>query len=138
MSTDRPQPSGQDDDATLPLAGSVPETEPLAGATPDGAAGAPASGPWTEPAPAPAADATRADGPAPREHTERRAISVATVVWGLVLALVGAMVLALAGGADVDLDLAVIVVLAAGGLALLVGSVVAGVRRSGRQGRAGR
>jgi hypothetical protein len=54
---------------------------------------------------------------------------VATVVWGLVLVALGAGVVAVAGGAHLDVGLAAIVVLAGAGVALLVGSLVAGLRR---------
>jgi len=54
---------------------------------------------------------------------------VATVVWGLVVAAVGVGLLAVAWGADLDGQLALIVLLGAAGLALLVGSLL-GMRTS--------
>ncbi|WP_019136418.1 hypothetical protein [Cellulomonas massiliensis] len=71
-----------------------------------------------------------AAAPAPAEH--RPTLRVGTVVWGLVLAAIGVGVLAWAGGASIDLQLATIVLLAAAGTALLVGSLVSGARRSRR------
>jgi len=60
---------------------------------------------------------------------EVRAPRVRTVVWGLVLAVLGAGVLGRAGGRHVDADVAAIVLVAGAGLALLVGSIVSAVRR---------
>jgi len=59
-------------------------------------------------------------------------LRVSTVVWGLVVALVGVGVLAWSAGARIDVQLAVIVLLAVAGAALLVGSVVTAGRRARR------
>ncbi|NDO88843.1 hypothetical protein [Cellulosimicrobium composti] len=59
----------------------------------------------------------------------RRGPRVATIVWGFVIVAFGAVVLAGALGARVDLGLASIVVLAAAGVTLVVGSIVSGARR---------
>ncbi|SMF06230.1 hypothetical protein L603_000500001100 [Cellulosimicrobium cellulans J34] len=59
----------------------------------------------------------------------RRGPRVATIVWGFVIVAFGAVVLAGALGARVDLGLASIVVLAAAGATLVVGSIVSGARR---------
>ncbi|MGY4643314.1 hypothetical protein [Cellulomonas sp. URHB0016] len=64
-------------------------------------------------------------GPRPR-------LRVSTVVWGLVVATVGVGVLAWASGFSIDLQLSVIVLLAAAGTALLVGSILSGARSSRR------
>ncbi|WP_029289671.1 hypothetical protein [Cellulomonas sp. HZM] len=66
------------------------------------------------------------------EDEPARRPRVRTVVWGLMLAAVGVGLLAWAGGATIDVQLAIIVLLGAGGLALLVGSLVPGVRRGRR------
>jgi hypothetical protein len=60
---------------------------------------------------------------------ERRGVRVGTVVWGLVLAAVGVGLLAWASGLVFDVQLAVILLVAAAGVALLVGSLVGGRRR---------
>ena len=96
----------------LPTVVPVPKTP--AGAT----ATAPAAGPTTAPTSAPA--------PVARE---RSALRVGTVVWGLVLAVIGAGVIAVAAGAYLDLELALIGLLVLAGAGLLVGSVVTSVRR---------
>lgn len=54
---------------------------------------------------------------------------VGTVVWGLVLVALGAGVVGIAAGARLDVGLAAIIVLAGAGVALLVGSLLAGLRR---------
>ncbi len=54
---------------------------------------------------------------------------VGTVVWGLVVAAVGVGLLSVAWGANLDAELALIVLLGVAGAALLVGSLV-GLRRS--------
>jgi len=60
---------------------------------------------------------------------EVRAPRVRTVVWGLVLAVLGAGVLGRAAGRHLDVDVAAIVLVAAAGLALLVGSIGSSLRR---------
>lgn len=57
---------------------------------------------------------------------------VGTAVWGLVVAAVGVGLLALGLGAEFDVELAVIALVAAAGVALLIGSVAAGARRRTR------
>jgi hypothetical protein len=59
----------------------------------------------------------------------RQTLRVGTVVWGLMVAAVGVGLLSLAWGAHLDAQLALIILLGAGGTALLVGSLV-GMRRS--------
>lgn len=65
-------------------------------------------------------------GPAPRPH---RGMRVGTMVWGLVLAAIGAGVLAWAVGVSFDVELAFIILVAAAGVLLLVGSVATTLRR---------
>ena len=67
-----------------------------------------------------------------RPAVEPRRLRVGTVVWGLVIAACGLGVLAWAGGARIDLQLALIILLAGAGLALLVGSLVSGARNARR------
>jgi len=88
------------------------------------------------PAPAPAAPAPTptpaAAGPADPSVTAREprpGIRVGTVVWGFVIAVIGAGILAAVGGASIDVQLASIIVLACAGVAMLVGSLVNGARR---------
>ena len=66
------------------------------------------------------------DEPVPSAPVAQR---VGTVVWGLVVAAVGVGLLSVAWGANLDAELALIVLLGAAGVALLVGSLV-GLRRS--------
>jgi hypothetical protein len=54
------------------------------------------------------------------------------VVWGLILAVIGAGVFAVAAGAQLDLELAAIGLLALGGIGLLAGSIATSARRRPR------
>ncbi|WP_426311123.1 hypothetical protein [Cellulosimicrobium sp. E-16] len=151
-------PLSTDPPATEPLAGpSVPDprtTEPLPGARaardgetsvldvpgtaapahPLAAPGGPTTtGPTSDAVPSagpslPAAPTTPA-APAEPPSPVRRGPRVSTIVWGFVIVAFGVVVLAAALGARVDLGLATIVVLAAAGLTLVVGSIVSGARR---------
>lgn len=78
--------------------------------------------PGTPSGPAPVQPAA----PAPRE---RRGIRVGTMVWGLVLAALGVGVVAWAIGLTFDTELAFIVLVAAAGVLLLVGSLATTLRR---------
>jgi len=62
----------------------------------------------------------------------RRRLRVGTVVWGLVIAAFGLGVVAWASGARIDLQLAMIVLLAVAGTALLVGSILSATRNAHR------
>ncbi|WP_456787428.1 hypothetical protein [Cellulomonas sp. P5_C5] len=62
----------------------------------------------------------------------RRRLRVGTVVWGLVIAAIGVGLLAWAAGVAIDFQLAMIVLLAVAGTALLVGSIVSGARAARR------
>jgi hypothetical protein len=81
-------------------------------------------------APAPPAAPEPAE-PAPA-RTGRRPVRVGTVVWGLVVAVCGVLALAVAGGASIDGGTVAIGVLAGAGVALVLGSIVTGVRRRDR------
>ena len=63
----------------------------------------------------------------------RRRLRVGTVVWGLVIAAIGVGLLAWAAGFSIDVQLAIIVLLAVAGTALLVvGSILSGARNARR------
>ena len=62
---------------------------------------------------------------------EERRVRVGTIVWGLVLAAIGAGLLASALGVVFDVELAFIVLVAAAGVLLLVGSLASSRRRRG-------
>lgn len=64
------------------------------------------------------------------ESPRRRGARMGTVVWGILLAAIGAGIVARGLGVDFDVELALIIVLSVMGGALLVGSVVAGIRRT--------
>lgn len=68
--------------------------------------------------------ATTVDRPTPA-----RGVRVGTVVWGLVLAAIGVGLIAFASGVSFDVELAVILLVAAAGVALLVGSLATATRR---------
>lgn len=76
-------------------------------------------------APAPAAAV------APPAKAPRRVVRVGTIVWGLVIAAIGALILAYALDVDVDTELAVIIVTAAAGVLLLGGTIANSLRRKG-------
>lgn len=138
-----------DTGATTPLPAmplpATPSADPLSvdgppvDAPPVGApsAGAPSSGaprygaaPTTSGAdPSPTDGAPGAGGVADPGPLPRRGPRVATIVWGFVIVAFAVVVLAAALGARVDLGLATIVVLAAAGVTLVVGSIVSGARR---------
>ena len=62
----------------------------------------------------------------------RPPVRVGTIVWGLVVVTSGVLVLAIMAGAEIDSGLALIGLLAGSGIALLVGALVASVRRRDR------
>ena len=76
--------------------------------------------------------AAAAFGPTAAPPAAAQGIRVGTVVWGLVLAAVGIGLLAVASGVVFDIELALIGLVAAAGVALLVGSVVSGARQRER------
>ena len=138
MSTDDPTqqiPTGASPvDATRSF-----DTQPFA--TPPGATSWPSDtpavnlvkdGPEEPVAPGSARAPEASDAGAPAVETERARLRVGTVVWGLVIAAIGAGFLAVALGATLDLQLAMIALLGFAGVAMLVGSVVGGLRRPRR------
>ncbi|MBT0994402.1 hypothetical protein KIN34_08900 [Cellulomonas sp. DKR-3] len=101
-------------------------------------------GPTSAPAPTgPAAPVRGSDEPAATSAAastplvDARTLRVGTVVWGLVLAVLGVGVLAWAGDRRIDVGLAAILLVAGAGVALLVGSLVTGARQRRRAGLPG-
>lgn len=141
MSThDRTQPDGatpQDDTQQLPTTTedlmdtervTSPVTAPTTGPTPTDTTGAPGAT-----TPSPSGVSPSAPEPVWTAVTaEPRGVRVGTVVWGLVIAAVGVGLLAFASGVVFDVELALIGLVAAAGVALLVGSLMSGRRRRGR------
>lgn len=86
--------------------------------------------PVTSPLPdaAPAAEQVPSAPPVP-PAAPRPPVRMSTVVWGLIIVVVGAGVVARALGADFDNQLALIVLLAAAGVALVATSIISAVRR---------
>lgn len=67
--------------------------------------------------------------PTGRKDAGRRPHRPGTIIWGLVVAVIGAGILARALGAEFDNDLALIVLLGAAGVALLLTSIFSAVSR---------
>jgi hypothetical protein len=63
------------------------------------------------------------------ERPVSRTLRVGTVVWGLIIAIIGAGLVSVAGGARFDLELVLIGLLALAGVALVVGSLAVSMRR---------
>ncbi|MFI2702603.1 hypothetical protein [Cellulosimicrobium composti] len=117
--------AGRDDDTTVL---DVPDPAPAHDPGPAAPARAPGpAAPAGQTGPTTSTGQPGPTGPAP--VAPRRGPRVATIVWGFVIVAFGAVVLAGALGARVDLGLASIVVLAAAGVTLVVGSIVSGARR---------
>ncbi|MCL2464942.1 MAG: hypothetical protein FWF28_07745 [Micrococcales bacterium] len=102
---------------TMPLAPPSPPQPPPPPTTPPTAPAQQWSSPW------PQQPTYQAHPSAPR---------AITVVWGLIVAAVGIVLLSISWGAHLDTNLALIILLGAAGLALLVGSV-ASMGRSRRR-----
>lgn len=136
----RPLPTTPPEPAPEPVGRPGPDTVAGPGSAPR-ASGDPAS-PLTGTAPgstgtaAPAAAAAPAPAPAPATPAGPE-LRVGTVVWGLVVAVVGIGIISFAWGARIDGGLALIVLLAGAGVALLVGSLVVALRRPNRRGGRG-
>lgn len=104
-------------------------TARLDGASPDERTD---GGPTGADAPSPQAPPTgvQVDRHDPGERApDDRGVRVGTVVWGLVIAAVGVGLIATVAGARFDVELAVIALVAAAGVALLAGSVAKSLRR---------
>lgn len=65
----------------------------------------------------------------PQEPAPPKGPRMRSVAWGLVLALLGAVVIAVGLGVRLDLELVFIGILAIAGLTLLIGSLVSGSRK---------
>jgi hypothetical protein len=88
--------------------------------------------PTTEYSTAPAAEVRPDDQTALPVAPPRVTPRVGTVVWGLVLAVIGAGVIAAAAGFEFDVELASIALLALAGIGLVVGSIATSARRRHR------
>ena len=129
MSTDDTRPLPAADDETPTRAIDAVTAEQVAADEPVRATPVPA---------VPVPPSTAAQLPAPRPPTPAGPeLRVGTVVWGLVVAVVGIGIISFAWGARIDGGLALIVLLAGAGVALLVGSLVVGARRPRRRGTGG-
>jgi hypothetical protein len=117
---DDPGTAPQEDTMTSPI-----DTGPDATGAPGPASTADATKPVPTVPTVPSTSATAAPAPAPRP----RGMRVGTIVWGLVLAAIGAGVLAWAIGVTFDVELAFIVLVAAAGVLLLAGSLATTLRR---------
>lgn len=65
----------------------------------------------------------------PQEPAPPKGPRLRSIAWGLVLALLGAVVIAVGVGVRLDLELVFIGILAVAGLTLLIGSLVSGSRK---------
>ncbi len=120
MSADRP-PDPTDSTESIDLDAGETDTRPMnhledTMATPTTAVAPPA-------VPATPATPTAANGPGHAPLTPRRGVRVGTIVWGLVIAAIGAGILAYALDVTFDAQLASIIVIFAAGVLLLVGSI---------------
>ena len=114
-------------DATVvePAQDAVTDASPTVEPQPASAPAASAPYPPAPAASAPYPPASAGTGTAPA----RPPVRIGTIVWGLVIAAIGVLVLALAAGATIDSGLAVIGLLAGSGIALLIGALVSAARR---------
>lgn len=119
---DTPSADGAGDRPTVQA---EPAAEPVPGPSSTGPSSA---GPAAPPRPAPAAS-TPAPMPAPVPVPASRGPRAGTVVWGLIVAVIGLGALAATAGYRIDSQLAFIVLLAVGGVSLLIGSLVSAARR---------
>ena len=72
------------------------------------------------------------------DQTESHAhapVRLVTIVWGAILAAVGVALIAVAAGASIDVELALIIGLSAAGLALVVAPIIAAARTSAKRKR---
>jgi hypothetical protein len=78
---------------------------------------------------APPTTTTTAASTTTAERPVSRTLRVGTVVWGLIIAVIGAGLVSVAAGARFDVELVLIGLLALGGVALVAGSLAVGMRR---------
>lgn len=118
-----------DSQPTLELTGlGTPEAYRTADPTTEFVLPAPAPSTPAQSAPAQPEALPPAPAPAPAQPA-RPGPRVGTVVWGLILAVIGVGVIAAAAGARFDVELVSIALLALAGVGLVVGSVATSVRR---------
>lgn len=115
MSTDETRPLPVDETQPLPATGTGTGT-----GTDSSAASSTTATDDDADGTADAADAS----PARRDR-----VRVGTIVWGVVIALLGVGVLTIAAGYTIDLELAAIGLLVVAGLGLIIGPLVASARR---------
>ncbi|MBO3083633.1 hypothetical protein [Cellulomonas fengjieae] len=130
------EPTG-DETLALPTTEELPPGDtddhaPLHGTEPDAAASTSPIGVFTSPPDRTDRPVDDPVGPCAVDEPVRRRLRVGTVVWGLVIAAIGVGMLAWAGGFTIDVQLAMIVLLAAAGTALLLGSLLSGARQARR------
>ncbi|GAA4830752.1 hypothetical protein GCM10023221_02990 [Luteimicrobium xylanilyticum] len=131
---DLPTPDAQDGATrVLPTAAEPQGVDALWGlGAPEGAPSGTASEPaFVAPPVAPSVATPETSAPEPARG-RRRPVRVGTVVWGLVVAACGVLVLAAAGGAHIDGGTVAIAILGGAGVALVLGSIITGVRRRDR------
>jgi len=116
--------------APIPRTEPVQDTAPLAGAGSATGNRPDATGHLSRPTPT--TSVATPSTPEPAATATRPTLRVGTVVWGLILAVIGAGVIAVAAGARFDLQLAFIGLLALGGIGLLAGSIATSVRHRNR------
>jgi len=90
-----------------------------------------AGAPPTVPATPAETTAITTHDPGPAPVAPRRGVRVGTIVWGLVIAAIGAGILAYALDVTFDAQLASIIVIFAAGALLLIGSIATSRRRRG-------
>lgn len=127
LPTDPDDPGHPQEDTMSTPTGTGP-TPTADATTPASPAPSPAASPAASPTAATATATGPAAVPAPAAPPPR-GMRVGTIVWGLVLAAIGAGVLAWAIGVSFDVELAFIVLLAAAGVLLLAGSLATVWRR---------
>lgn len=84
-------------------------------------------------------DSAATPAPQPRAGAahESRSLRAGTMVWGLIITLVGLAAIAVATGRQMDLEIALITLFIVAGVALLAGSALSAGQRSARARRPG-
>jgi|GEM_PF-2505665 len=129
MSADDTTRHDRDSEATSPT--DVPQEDTMTNPTTSGEHTAPlgTTETTTSVAPTTPTEPTAPTAPAAPPSAPRRGPRVGTIVWGLVIAAIGAFIMAYALDVQFDEELAFIILIAAAGVLLLVGSVVTSRRR---------
>lgn len=86
----------------------------------------------TSPTPADA-NAGHEPSSAPQNTRPKPTTRVGTIVWGVILLAAAVLLIAMASGVSIDLELTLIIGLAVAGVALVIGSLIATTRRSRRR-----